>query len=82
MSNTEQKLHMHIFKYGLSLIISFLIIVAGCTVPGSGQKSSRIKFSIQNTLPIERKNVPIVLTIDQLQNVSPDITLNALVVVT
>lgn len=82
MSNTEQKPYIPIYKYGLSLIISFLIIVAGCTVPGSGQKSSRIKFSIQNTLPIERKNVPIVLTIDQLRNVSPDITLKALFVVT
>ena len=82
MSNTQQKPYIPIYKYGLSLIISFLIIVAGCTVPGSSQKSSRIKFSIQNTLPIERKNVPIVLTIDQLRNVSPDITLKALFVVT
>ena len=82
MSNTQQKLHMHIYKYGLSLIISLLIIIAGCTLPGNSQKSSRIKFSIQNTLPIERNNVPIVLTIDQLRNVSPDITLKALAVVT
>ncbi len=82
MSNTQQEPYIPIYKYGLLLIISFLIIVAGCTLPGSGQKSSRIKFSIQNTLPIERKNVPIVLTIDQLQNVSPDITFNALLLVT
>lgn len=82
MSNTQQKPYIPIYKYGLSLIMGFLIIVTGCTVPGSGQQSSRIKFSIQNTLPIERNNVPIVLTIDQLQNVSPDITLKALFVVT
>lgn len=82
MSNTQQKPYIPIHKYGLSLIIIFLIIVVSCTVPGSGQKSSRIKFSIQNTLPIERTNVPIVLTIDQLRNVSPDITFNALAVVT
>lgn len=82
MSNTQQKSHMHIAKYGLSLIISCLIIVAGCTLPGSGQKSSRIKFAIQNTLPIERNNVPIVMTIEQLRNVSPDFTLKAFSVVT
>ena len=82
MPNIGQKPHMHTYKYGLSFIISFMIIVAGCTLPNSSQQSSRIKFSIQNTLPIERNNVPIVLTIDQLRNVSPDITLKALAVVT
>ncbi len=82
MPNTQQKPHMHIYKYGLSLIITLLIIIAGCTLPGSGQKTNRIKFSIQNTLPIERKNVPIVMTLDQLRKVSPDFTLKAFSVVT
>ena len=53
-----------------------------CTMPGSNQKISKIRLSIQNTLPIKRKNVPIVLTGAQLRNVSPDFTFKAYSVVT
>lgn len=80
--NTKQKFHILIIKCGISLIIGYLIIIVGCTFPNSGQKTSRIRFSIQNTLPIERKNVPIIMTLGQLRNVSPDFTLKAFSVVT
>ncbi len=62
--------------------VTFLILFAGCAFPGSKQDTNRIRFSIQNTLSIERKNVPIVLTLEQLQKVSPDFSLNAFSVVT
>ncbi len=82
MSNTKLKSQNLILKYGSSFIVIFLIFIAGCPLPGSGQKTSRIKFSIQNTLPIERKNIPIVMTLDQLRKVNPDFTLKAFSVVT
>ena len=82
MTNTQQKSYIPIYKYGLSLITTLLIIIAGCTLPGSGQKRNHIRFSIQNTLPIERKNVPIIMTLAQLRKVSPDFTLKAFTVVT
>ncbi len=76
------KMHKHLLQFHLRLVFSFLICIVGCTFPGSKQEASRIRFSIQNTLSIERKNVPIVLTLEQLQKVSPDFSLNAYSVVT
>ncbi len=60
---------------------SFLLMLGGCTVPGGNQKISKIRLSIQNTLPIERKQVPIVLTGEQLRKVNPDFSFNAYSVV-
>ena len=79
---SHEKVHVHILKYQLWLILCVLIFIAGCTFPGGKQKTNRIRFSIQNTLPLERKNVPIVLTLDQFQKVSPDFSLKAYSVVT
>jgi hypothetical protein len=79
---SHEKVHIRILKYQLWFILCFLIFIAGCTFPGGKQKTNRIRFSIQNTLSIERKNVPIVLTLDQLQKVSPDFSLKAYSVVT
>ncbi len=53
-----------------------------CTMPGGDQKISKIRLSIQNTLPIQRKKVPIVLTGAQLRKVNPDFTFKAYSVVT
>ena len=50
--------------------------------PGGRQQVSRIRFSIQNTLPIARKNVPIVLTSEQLRKVNPDFSFKAFSVIT
>ncbi len=80
--NNKNKPQIQTLKLGLSLILGFLIMFAGCTFPGGKQKTNRIRFSIQNTLPIDRNNVPIVMTLEQLQKVSPDFSLKAYSVVT
>ncbi len=72
----------HSLKCSLCFILLFLLFYASCSIPGGNQKTNRISFTVQNTLRIERKNVPIVLTLDQLQKVSADFSLNAYSVVT
>ena len=57
-------------------------MLSACTMPGGNQKISKIRLSIQNTLPLERKKVPIVLTGAQLRKVNPDFTFKAYSVVT
>ena len=57
-------------------------MISACTMPGGNQKINKIRLSIQNTLPIPRKNVPIVLTGIQLRNVAPDFSFKAYSVVT
>ena len=57
-------------------------MLSACTMPGGNQKISKIRLSIQNTLPIPRKNVPIVLTGAQLRKVNPDFSFKAYSVVT
>ena len=66
----------------LSFILGMLLILNACTMPGGNQKISKIRLSIQNTLPIQRKKVPIVLTGAQLRKVNPDFTFKAYSVVT
>ncbi|MYC76810.1 DUF4861 domain-containing protein [Candidatus Poribacteria bacterium] len=66
----------------LSFILGTLLILNACTMPGGNQKISKIRLSIQNTLPIQRKKVPIVLTGTQLRKVNPDFTFKAYSVVT
>ena len=66
----------------LSLVLGTLLILNACTMPGGNQKISKIRLSIQNTLPIQRKKVPIVLTGAQLRKVNPDFTFKAYSVVT
>ena len=51
-------------------------------MPGGNQSIRKIRLSIQNTLPIKRKNVPIVLTATELRNVNPDFSFKAYSVVT
>ncbi len=57
-------------------------MLGACTMPGGNQKISKIRLSIQNTLPVQRKKVPIVLTGAQLRKVNPDFTFKAYSVVT
>ena len=56
-------------------------MLSACTMPGGNQKISKIRLSIQNTLPIKRKNVPIILTGYQLRKVNPDFSFKAYSVV-
>lgn len=69
-------------KYWYWLVLAFLVISVGCAFPGGKQKTNRIRFTIQNTLAIDRENVPIVMTLDQLRKISPDFSLKAFSVVT
>ncbi len=64
------------------LLLVSLLMLGACTMPGGNQKISKIRLSIQNTLPLPRKKVPIVLTGAQLRKVNPDFTFNAYSVVT
>ncbi len=82
MIHTNEKTQILSMKYWHWLILAFLVFFAGCTFPGGKQKTNRIRFTIQNTLAIDRENVPIVMTLDQLRKVSPDFSLNAYLVVT
>ena len=66
----------------LSLTLGSLLTLSACTMPGGNQKISKIRLSIQNTLPIKRQNVPIVLTRARLRNVNPDFSFKAYSVVT
>ena len=66
----------------LSFILGVLLTLCACTMPGGQQKISKIRLSIQNTLPIARKKVPIVLTGAQLRQVNPDFTFKAYSVAT
>ncbi len=69
-------------KCALCFVLTVLLFYTSCSLPGGNQNTNRIRFTIQNTLRIERKNIPIVLTLDQLQKVSADFSLNAYSVVT
>lgn len=66
----------------LSFILGALLTLCACTMPGGQQKINKIRLSIQNTLPIARKKVPIVLTGEQLRQVNPDFTFKAYSVAT
>lgn len=50
-------------------------------MPGGNQKISKIRISVQNPLPIHRKNVPIVLTSEYLRKVNSDFSFKAYSVV-
>lgn len=80
--NIRNNPRIHAFKSGLQFVFCFLIVIAGCTFPGGKQDTNRIKLSIQNTLRVDRENIPIVLTLNQLRKVSPDFSLRAYSVVT
>lgn len=69
-------------KICFSFIIVSLLMLGACTMPGGNQQISKIRLSIQNTLPLHRKKVPIVLTGAQLRKVNPDFTFKAYSVVT
>ena len=55
---------------------------SACTMPGGNQKANKIRLSIQNTLPIPRKNVPIVLTVGPTPKGKSDFSFKAYSVTT
>lgn len=81
-NNTQRYTARSVSTICLSFILGTLLIFNACTMPGGNQKISKIRLSIQNTLPIPRKKVPIVLTGTQLRKVDPDFTFKAYSVAT
>ena len=81
-NNTQAHTGTPVLTTCLSLILGTLLMLNACTMPGGNQKISKIRLSIQNTVPIQRKKVPIVLTGAQLRKVNPDFTFKAYSVVT
>ena len=84
--HTEKNIQTHVVRAVLTICLSLtlgsLLMLSACTMPGGNQKINKIRLSIQNTLPIPRKNVPIVLTGVQLRKVNPDFSFKAYSVVT
>ena len=59
------------------VMLGVVLMLSSCQVPGGNQKISKIRISVQNPLPIARKNVPIVLTGEYLRKVNSDFSFNA-----
>ena len=81
-NQTQTDIARSVLTICLSFILGILLTLNACTMPGGNQKISKIRLSIQNTLPIPRKKVPIILTRAQLRKVNPDFTFKAYSVVT
>ena len=59
-----------------------LLSIVGCTFPGGQNRDiPQIQLTIQNTLPIKRINVPIVLSLAELRQVASDFSFDAYLVV-
>ena len=56
------------------------LIIIGC-IPKGNQQAPQIKLTIRNTLPIDRKNVPVIISIDQFKQVAPDFSFRAFMVI-
>lgn len=77
-------IHTNVQSYAHAVLVGvlgLLLMLGSCTLPGGNQKISKIRISIQNTLPIPRKSVPIVLTGEELREVNPDFSFKAYSVV-
>lgn len=67
------------FYLGLGLL---LLWIAGCNFPGGQNRDiPQIQLTIQNTLPVQRVNVPIVLSLAELKQVASDFSFDAYLVV-
>ena len=61
---------------------SLLLWIVGCNFPGGQNRDiPQIQLTIQNTLPVKRVNVPIVLSLAELKQVAPDFSFDAYLVV-
>ena len=59
-----------------------LLWIVGCSFPGGQNRDiPQIQLTIQNTLPVKRVNVPIVLSLAELKQVAPDFSFDAYLVV-
>ena len=79
----RQQLNFHIFDrcpYGLLLLGILMWSLMGCNFSGRDRSPPQIKLTIQNTLPIKRLNVPIVLTLEELRSVASDFSFDVYLV--
>ena len=68
-----------IFYLGFGLLSLWVV---GCNFPGGQNRDiPQIQLTIQNTLPIKRVNVPIVLSLAELKEVASDFSFDAYLVV-
>lgn len=59
-----------------------LLWIVGCNFPGGQNRDiPQIQLTIQNTLPVKRVNVPIVLSLAELKQVASDFSFDAYLVV-
>ena len=79
----RQQLNFHIFDrrpYGFLLLGILMWSLMGCNFSGRDRTPPQIKLTIQNTLPIKRLNVPIVLTLEELREVASDFSFDVYLV--
>ena len=73
------------YQWTLRLYLSFSVLLlwlVGCTFPGDQNRDiPQIQLTIQNTLPVKRVDVPIVLSLAELKQVSSDFSFDAYLVV-
>ena len=76
--------HYNNIERALRLSLGFgllLLWIAGCTFPGDQNRDiPQIQLTIQNTLPVKRVNVPIVLSLAELRQVASDFSFDAYLV--
>ena len=59
-----------------------LLWIVGCNFPGDQNRDiPQIQLTIQNTLPVKRVNVPIVLSLAELRQIAADFSFDAYLVV-
>ena len=74
--NPKRILHLYL---GFGLLLLWIV---GCNFPGGQNRDiPQIQLTIQNTLPIKRVNVPIVLSLAELKQVASDFSFDAYLVV-
>lgn len=79
----RQRLNFYIFdkpRYSILLLGVLMWSLMGCNFSGRNRPPPQIKLTIQNTLPIKRLNVPVVLTLEELRSVAPDFSFDVYLV--
>ena len=67
------------FYLGFGLLLLWIV---GCNFPGGQNRDiPQIQLTIQNTLPVKRVNVPIVLSLAELRQIAADFSFDAYLVV-
>ena len=63
-------------------ILALIFGLISCAPPGSrNRKIPQIKLTVQNTLPIQRRDVPVVITLNELREIAPDFSFDAYLVI-